>query len=100
MYFRFASAIALVVAISLAGVALEKKNLDLRREVSRQHYRTEVLQDRLARLRLRAQQLGAPVRSVESLESGALQLTRPEKPIPRQANRMPLLRWQRIDPHD
>ena len=95
MFFRFSSAVALAVAISLAGVALEKRSLELRRETSRQYYRTDVLQDHLARLRLRAQQLGAPVRFIESLENGALPLKQAEQPRPATVPRMPLLRWQR-----
>ena len=66
MYFRFGSALVLIVCISLAGVALEKRNLELRREVTRQHYRTEVLLEKHARLRAETQQLGAPTRTIEN----------------------------------
>ena len=95
MYFRFASAVALIVAISVAGVALEKRGLELRRETTRQSYRTDVLHDRLARLRVRSQQLGAPTRFFDSLESGSLQLKPPQTPQRAEHSRLTLLRWQR-----
>jgi hypothetical protein len=92
----------LVVAVSLAGVALEKKNLELRREVSRQHYRLDVLLESHARLRLRSQQLGAPVRVMEQLEQGGMEVPRAGVSVPSpsvsESPRMPLLRWQRGTP--
>lgn len=100
MYFRFGSAVVVVVLISLAGTALEKRSLELRREIGRQHYRMEVLRERHARLRLRTQQLGAPVRMLDSLESGRLRLARPERPAETAPRRTPLLKWQRPTPLD
>ena len=58
MYFRFGSALVLLILMSVAGVAIEKQCLALRRSVMRQQYRREVLQDEYARLRLQTQQLG------------------------------------------
>ena len=58
MFFRFGSALFLVVLISLAGTALEKRNLELRRFVSRQQYRLEILLEQHASNRVLAQQLG------------------------------------------
>ncbi len=98
MYFRFASALVLVVTVSLFGIALEKRNLELRREVSRQHFRMDVLRDVHAQLRLETQQLGAPARLVEALESGTLQLETPQTPIGTAPRSMPLLRWQQTAP--
>ena len=95
MYFRFTSAVALVVAISVTGVALEKRGLELRRESTRQSYRTDLLHDRLGRLRLHSQQLGAPTRFFDSLESGSLQLKPPQAQQRADRSRLPLLRWQR-----
>ena len=94
MFFRFLAGIALVVLISLAGVALEKERLRIRRNVSRQHYRTEVLRESLAKLRLRVQKLGAPAKLMESLESGQLPVSRSDKPATSSAKRMPLLHWE------
>ena len=94
MFFRFGSAIVLVVLISLVGIGLEKRNLELRRAVSQQHYRTDALRDAHARLRLETQFLGAPVRIIDSLESGRIELTRPEKPERPDEPRMPLLNWR------
>jgi hypothetical protein len=72
MFFRFGAAIVLVVLVSLAGIALEKENLELRRTISRQSYRLDVLHDVQARLRVRTQELGAPVRIIEPIERGIL----------------------------
>lgn len=73
MFFRFGSALILVVITSLLGIFVEKQNLTLRREISRQHYRMDVLQEEHARLRLRSQQLAAVERlfaTIEDEESG------------------------------
>jgi hypothetical protein len=67
MVFRFACALVLVVLIAMAGVALEKHNLDLRRSIARQQYRLGILESRRAHLRLQAHELGAPVRTREKL---------------------------------
>jgi hypothetical protein len=98
MFFRFGSAVVLVVLVSLAGVALEKSNLELRREVSRQQYRTEVLLEAHAKLRLRTQQLGAPVRLIEPLEQGKLKLQQPKKSAETPPRSPPLLHWQHRTP--
>lgn len=79
MFFRFGSALILVVVTSLFGIFVEKQNLTLRREISRQHYRMDVLQEDHARLRLRSQQLAAVERlfaTIEDEESGLV----PSKP--------------------
>jgi hypothetical protein len=68
MFFRFGSALVLVVLISLAGTALEKRNLELRRIVSRQKYRLEILLEKHAAHRVLAQQLGAPSRLVDKID--------------------------------
>ena len=98
MFFRFGSALVLVVLISLAGNALEKRHLELRRRIIRQHYRMDVLSDAHAKLRLETQRLGAPVRMIETLENGTLDLRQPEDPVATEATRMPLLHWQRPTP--
>lgn len=103
MFFRFGSAVVLVVSISLTGIALEKQNLELRRRVSRQHYQLDALLEQHARLRLQTQELGAPVRVIQSLENGDLEQTGPEPasrgvapPNARAISSpgMPLLRWR------
>jgi hypothetical protein len=68
MFFRFGSALVLVVLISLAGTALEKRNLKLRRVVSRQQYRLEILLEQHAANRVLAQQLGAPSRLIDRID--------------------------------
>ena len=70
MYFRFGAAIVLVVVISVIGVALEKQSLSYRRAISRQHFQMDVLVEQYAQMRLQAQRLGAPARTIKSLESG------------------------------
>ena len=99
MFFRFGSAVFLVVVMSLIGIAIEKQNLDLRREISRQHYRMDVLQEEHARLRLRSQRLAAIERLSESVAaSGSDGLATPSSPRPERARgerRLPTLFWSR-----
>jgi hypothetical protein len=95
MFFRFGSAIALVVLISLAGVALEKQNLEFKRKLSLQAMRTEVLLDDHAKLRCRTQEVAAPVRLLELLEKGDIQRDPSMEPTASRLSRLPLLHWQR-----
>lgn len=62
MYFRFATAIALLTAISLVGIAMDKQVLALKRAISLQHYQLDILREQEARLRLDVQRLEAPLR--------------------------------------
>jgi hypothetical protein len=70
MYFRFGAALLLTILVAVAGIAIEKRCLSLRRACTCEHYRYEVLCDLYARQRLQTQQLGAPARLFEALESG------------------------------
>lgn len=79
MFFRFAAALVVVVLISLAGTALEKRNLELRRSVSHQQYRRDVLLQKYAAQRVQAQQLGAPIRTVEQADALLAQSEASEK---------------------
>jgi hypothetical protein len=74
MYFRFGAAVVLAVLGAVAGIAIEKRCLTLRRALTREHYRYEVLRDLYARQRLQTQQLGAPARLFEALESDRREL--------------------------
>lgn len=88
MYFRFGAALFLVVSISLLGIAIEKQNLTLRRELSRQHYRMDVLQDRHVRLRLQSQRLSAVeilFDTIEHKDSGLIQRRIPRHQPPKPA---------------
>ena len=78
MYFRFGAAIVLVVIISVVGVAFEKESLSYRRAISQQRYRMDVLVEQYAQLRLKAQRLGAPSRTIKSLEANG-DLTLPKR---------------------
>jgi len=80
MFFRFGVALLLVVLISLAGTALEKRNLELKRVVSRQSYRLEILQEQHAAKRVLAQQLGAPGRLLEQADAEASSSEKSAKP--------------------
>lgn len=80
MFFRFAAALLLVVVISLVGTALEKRNLELRRAVSRQHYRLELLIEQHAANRVLAQRLGAPTRLVDQVDLTPAPAASPAKP--------------------
>lgn len=81
MFFRFGGAIVLVVLISLTGVALEKRNLELRRAISHQEYQRELLVERQARVRAETEKLGAPPRLLEALEADKLRMREVETPI-------------------
>ena len=101
MYFRFTAGIMLAVLISMAGVTLEKQSLDLRREVTRQYYQSDVLTESFARLRLRTQQLSAPQRVVDMLELDVERLSQrypaTKRTLAEPQTRKPrnqLLRWQ------
>lgn len=85
MFFRFGSAVCVVVLISLTGIAIEKRSLELRRELSRQHYQMDILRDQHARLRLQSQELATIERLFQTVERTESGLTLPEKP--------------RVDPH-
>lgn len=93
MFFRFGSAIVLVVLISLAGTALEKRNLQLKRAVSRQHYRLEVLLEQHSARRVEAQRLGAPIRLIETIDAAAA----PENPAKPASPGNPQKRQKRRD---
>lgn len=84
MFFRFGGALILLVMISLSGIAIEKHNLALRRSISHQRFRQEVLLEQHATQRLKAHQFAAPRRLLNNrtIEPG-LNL----QPIPRQNKR-------------
>lgn len=101
MFFRFISAIVLVVLVSMTGVVLEKRILDLRRDLSRQQYQTEILLDQHTALRLRTQQLSSPDRVLETMQQqqlapralpGSQEELEPTTPTSRG---LPLMRWER-----
>ncbi len=87
MYFRFGAAVVLAVLVAVAGIAIEKRCLTLRRALTREHYRYEVLRDLYARQRLQTQQLGAPARLFEALESDRRELIAQVVRFPSKANR-------------
>jgi len=79
MYFRFGAAIVLIVVVSVIGVALEKQSLTYRRAISRQRYRMDVLVEQYAQMRLQAQRLGAPARTIKSLEEQRGDMKKPPR---------------------
>lgn len=74
MFFRFGAAILLIVVVSLLGIAVEKRTLALKRTISLQLFRAEQLRERCVRLRLRCEELGAPARLLQAMESGQADL--------------------------
>lgn len=108
MFFRFAAALTLVVAVSMVQVGLEKQSLRLRRSVSRQYYQMDELLELHAQLRLDIQRLSAPSRffsaSASSVELGGVATTPLTDSPPRSPEtvpvRLPLLRWERPVPPD
>ena len=93
MFFRFGAALALVVAIALAGTALETQNLAYKRQLSQQQYRLEVLVETQASLKLEAQRLGTPAKLFDALQKDGAALHRPAKPQRHDERRTPLLNW-------
>ncbi len=79
MYFRFGAVIVLVVAVSLVGVALEKQSLSYRRSISQQRFRMDLLVEQYATRRLQAQRLGAPARTIKSLQDQGGDLKKPPR---------------------
>ncbi len=99
MFFRFICGMALVVLIALAGAALDKEALVLRRRVSQQDYQLDVLLEQHHRLRMQAQKLGTPTRWLDDLEQGRVPLERIARPERRTSPRSPLLNWT-LQPED
>lgn len=93
MFFRFGAALMLVVSVALAGTALETQNLSLKRSISRQQYRLEVLLESQTSLRLESQRLGAPAKLLDAMDRGDAALSRPAKPQRADVRRSPLLNW-------
>lgn len=103
MFFRFTSAIVLVVLVSMSGVMMEKRMLDLRRDLSRQQYRTDILLDQYTAIRLKTQELSSPDRMLETMQNQELA----PRPLVRDGERreltgsaerkpgLPLLNWER-----
>ena len=98
LFFRFGAALLLIVAVALAGTALEAQNLALKRSLSQQQYRMEVLVEQQSRLRLETQRLGAPARLLQNLQQQDSALYRPAKPQRIDQRRAPLLNWSVPDP--
>lgn len=69
MFFRFGGCLVLVVAVALCGTHLEKENLTLRRQLSRQHYQRQALHEFRAEAVLAAHEAGAPLRLLERARS-------------------------------
>jgi TolA-binding protein len=63
---RFGAALAILVAVSLTGVALEQRSLELSRQSSLQTFRADRLEQQAAELRLRIEELQTPQRLMEA----------------------------------
>ena len=81
MYFRFLGALVLVGLVSLAGIALEKQTLEVRRRISRQHYQLDALLEQRSRLRLQVENLRAPGRLLDSLDTAPPAPQRPQAAV-------------------
>jgi len=68
MFLRFAAAIGLLTAISLAAIAVEKQNLSLKRVISLQHYQSELLREKRCRQILQAERFGGPLNLLQATE--------------------------------
>jgi cell division protein FtsL len=67
MFIRFWAVVAVIVAIALAGVMIERHSLWLRRAITLQEYRLRELERERDRLKLRVEELSAPGRLIEAL---------------------------------
>jgi len=94
MFFRFTATLVLIIAVSLAGVAMEKRSLAVKRSISLQHYRLQQLLEKRTQLRLDVELRGAPSRLIEQIERGELSLQSPQKPVHTAERTAPLLQWQ------
>lgn len=72
MLFRFTAVVALLIALAIAGVAIEKQNLSLRRAISLQDYRRQQLVQQRSRLRLRIEQLSVSAAVSETVDAQPL----------------------------
>ena len=93
MFFRFGAALVLVVLVALTGTALETQNLAMKRALSQQQYRLDVLVETQTALRLETQRLGAPAKLLESLQRGDGDLERGARPQRTDRRQSPLLNW-------
>jgi len=66
---RFVAAIALLVAISLAGVAIDNRELALKRRISLETFRADQLETKAVQLRLYVEQLQTPERLKMAMEA-------------------------------
>lgn len=80
MFFRFGCALVIAVLISLAGTALEKQSLELRRAVSQQQYQLDILRERYVAQRTLAQREGAPAKLIDQVDPALWNSPQPEKP--------------------
>ncbi|QDU80855.1 hypothetical protein Pla110_25910 [Polystyrenella longa] len=94
MFFRFGAAIGLIVIVCLIGIAIEKRNLDLRRELSQQHARSEEFREAHARLRLKTQQLGSTSRLMQDIPKPEPEIAGTEHIHLEHGASIPLLRWR------
>ncbi|MCA9053096.1 MAG: hypothetical protein KDA75_04630 [Planctomycetaceae bacterium] len=70
MFFRFTIVVITLIALALAGISIEKRNVELRRSISLQEYRRQQLIDRRARLRLQVERWSAPDKLLDRTAAG------------------------------
>jgi hypothetical protein len=68
---RFGSALTILVGVSLAGVALEQRSLQIGRDLSLQTFRADRLKEEANRLRVKIEELQTPQRLREALKGEA-----------------------------
>jgi hypothetical protein len=75
---RFAASLALLVGISLVGVAFESQELGVRRRLSLETFRADQLQSRIATLQLKVEQLQTPSRLQNAIEPPKIRVAHPD----------------------
>ena len=97
MFIRFQGAILLIVLTVVSECVVEKWILEHRRSLSQQHFRLEVLRERIAQLQLEAERLSTPAALIRPAADGSFEVVPDRTPIETGWRAPPLLRW-RIDP--
>ena len=84
--------------ISVVGISLEKRNLQLKRQISQQHDVIQKREDLRHRLYLKSQQMGAPPKLLHEFETTTLRKAAPTSV--QEANRLLEWRMQSASPED
>jgi len=100
VFVRFQGAVLVAVLVAIAGSSAENAILDRHRSIGRQYFRLDAIQERVARLRLRTEELGAPSRLVRPAERDRRDATAATSDSIETRGAVPLLRWRAMPETD